>query len=233
MENISGNILPFLAPFQNYKLHTLDNQPESMDIIYSRIRDLIATSGNSALLPITDKPSIASVKAAEAIQASKNDYLTKQFEAFLNNVVNNNFDLKNEWQISLWGDIFYWRDDAKMMKEFVANGMHGLLPRLLSANSQTLEDYKGSKIYLDALGIELDTPEKVEEKNPVGRPKLNDNDVVNDNTGTSNDMGNNVSEIKMSKSVCSQHCACCGAELTSSQQYLCDDCLESIYQDRV
>jgi hypothetical protein len=50
-----------------------------MDIIYNRIRDLIATSGNSSLLPITDKPSIASVKAAEALQASKNDYLTRQF----------------------------------------------------------------------------------------------------------------------------------------------------------
>jgi hypothetical protein len=50
-----------------------------MDIIYSRIRDLIATSGNSALLPITDKPSIASVKAAQSLQASKNDYLTRQF----------------------------------------------------------------------------------------------------------------------------------------------------------
>ena len=48
-----------------------------MDIIYDRTRDLIATSGNSALMTITDKPSIASVKAAEAMQASKNDYLTR------------------------------------------------------------------------------------------------------------------------------------------------------------
>jgi hypothetical protein len=38
-----------------------------MDIIFNRIRDLIATSGNSALLPITDKPSIASVKAAQSL----------------------------------------------------------------------------------------------------------------------------------------------------------------------
>ena len=35
-----------------------------------------------------------------------------------------------------------------------------------------------------------------EEKNPVGRPKIKDDDIVNDNTGISSDMGNNVSEIK-------------------------------------
>ena len=195
MNNISANIFPFWAPFEDFKLHTLENQPESMDIIYSRIRDLIATSGNSALLPITDKPSIASVKAAEALQASKNDYLTKQFEQFLNNVINENYNLKYNWRVVLHSDIFYWRDDSKMVKELVLQGATGLLPRLLSYYDQTLEDYKGSTIYLDALDIKLDT-EDYEETNPVGRPKLEDDEIINDNTGISNDMGNNVSEIK-------------------------------------
>ena len=193
--NISANIFPFFAPFADFDLHTLENQPESMNIIYSRVRDLIATSGNSALLSITDKPSIASVKAAEALQASKNDYLTKQFESFLNNVINENYNLKYNWRVVLHSDIFYWRDDSKMVKELVLQGATGLLPRLLSYYDQTLEDYKGSTIYLDALGIELET-EDYEEKNPVGRPKIKDDDIVNDNTGISNDMGNNVSEIK-------------------------------------
>lgn len=195
MNNISANIFPFFAPFTDFDLHTLENQPESMDIIYSRIRDLIATSGNSALLPITDKPSIASVKAAEALQASKNDYLTKQFEQFLNNVINENYNLKYNWRIVLHSDIFYWRDDSKMVKELVLQGATGLLPRLLSYYDQTLEDYKGSTIYLNALDIKLDTKD-YKETNPVGRPKLEDDEIINDNTGISNDMGNNVSEIK-------------------------------------
>ena len=75
--NISGNILGFFAPFNDFELHTLENQPEAMDIIYDRTRDLIATSGNSALMSITDKPSIASVKAAQYIQAARIDYLTR------------------------------------------------------------------------------------------------------------------------------------------------------------
>ena len=212
-------------------MHSLDNQPESMDIIYNRIRDLIATSGNSALLPITDKPSIASVKAAQSLQASKNDYLTRQFQSFLNNVINNNFDLKYDWNVTLWGDVFFWRDDAKITKELVLSGMHGLLPKLLSAQDQTLEDYKGSTIYLDALNIKIETNEEVANgSNPVGRPKLNDSDIENDNTGTSNDHGNNVSEIKLSHL---SHCAKCGKLLESHENIICDECLQEVYEERL
>ena len=59
-----------------------------MDIIYDRTRDLIATSGNSALMSITDKPSIASVKASQYIQAARIDYITRQYESFLNEMIN-------------------------------------------------------------------------------------------------------------------------------------------------
>ena len=55
-----------------------------MDIIYDRTRDLIATSGNSALMSITDKPSIASVKAAQYIQESRVDYMVRQYESYMN-----------------------------------------------------------------------------------------------------------------------------------------------------
>lgn len=233
-QNISANIFPFFAPFEKFELHTLENQPESMDIIYSRIRDLIATSGNSALLPITDKPSIASVKAAQSLQASKNDYLTRQFQGFLNNVINENFDLKYTWNVTLWGDVFFWRDDVKITKELVISGMHGLLPKLLSAQDQTLEDYKGATIYMDTLDIKIKTAEEVKqelaETNPVGRPKLNDNDIENDNTGTSNDQGNNVSEIKLSASI---KCAKCGKELDYHENIICDECLQEVYEERL
>ena len=233
-QNISANIFPFFAPFEKFELHTLENQPESMDIIYSRIRDLIATSGNSALLPITDKPSIASVKAAQSLQASKNDYLTRQFQSFLNNVINESFDLKYTWNVTLWGDVFFWRDDVKITKELVISGMHGLLPKLLSAQDQSLEDYKGSTIYMDVLDIKIKTYEEQAQEtvdsNPVGRPKLGDTDIENDNTGTSNDQGNNVSEIKLSASL---KCARCGKELDSHENIICDECLQEVYEERL
>ena len=137
-QTVSSNILPFFAPFTNYELHTLENQPESLDIIYDRTRDLIATSGLSALLTISDKPSIASVKAAELIQASKMEYLTRQFEEFINNVINKEFELKNKWKITLWGDIFYIRDDFKDLKELALGGVEGVIPKMLSALDMSL-----------------------------------------------------------------------------------------------
>ena len=262
MSNISANILPFFGPFTNFDLHTLENQPEAMDIIFNRTRDLIATSGNSALMTITDKPSIASVKAAESLQASKNDYLTRQFEGFLDQFVNEFFGLKYKWKFYIWGDIFFWRDDAKMTKELFLSGMNGLLPKLLSSEGLTLEDYNSSTLYVESLGIKIESNEqKIQEKsidnqvklnkmkitsdankstsgseNSVGRPKMNDTDIENDNTGTSADMGNNVSDIKeySSKNFSYKNrCVICGAELDYEENNICDDCLETLYEERI
>lgn len=237
-----------------------------MDIIYNRTRDLIATSGNSALMSITDKPSIASVKASQAIQASKNDYLTRQFESFLDQFVNQFFDLKHKWKFTLWGDIFYWRDDAKMTKELFLAGAKGLLPKLLSSEGMSLEDYRSSTLYIESLGIKIESNEqKLQEQalnnqlttaklniasksestssGKTGRPKLDDTAIENDNTGISNDMGNNISDIKESSSSSSsvisstsysynevsdkhKYCVVCGEELDNGENDVHDMCKE-------
>lgn len=271
MNNISGNIWPFFAPFTNFELHTLESQPEALDIIYDRTRDLIATSGNSSLLSITDKPSIASVKAAQNIQASRVDYLTRQFENFLNNILKKDMNLKWEWRVSLWGDIFNRLDDIKQLKELVFSGFEGFTPKLLSALGYSVEDYKNSVNYMKALGIKIEKSwelEKMEEQNKlnikaskenakisseitktsvsntsleddkspdgtsnnVGRPSLNDNDITNDNTGTSRDAGNNSSEIKEFDSD-KQYCKICGKELNSDESVICLECLESYNEE--
>lgn len=334
-QTVSANILPFFAPFSNYELHTIENQPESLDIIYDRTRDLIATSGLSALLTISDKPSIASVKAAQSIQASKMEYLTQQYEQFLNNIINSEFGLKNKWKITLWGDIFYIRDDLKNLKELVLSGMEGLMPKLLSAVGTTLEDYRCSKFYMDALEVKIEksfdiekmekqaelnlktneelakvnadmsikiskensklnnntstntstksnktstkstktttkvsTGTKADDKksdseaglsNGVGRPSLSDSDVENDATATSKDAGNNTSDIKefsvgidgssqyqtmqtyiqipddsdIEEFLRTPQCAMCGKDLESDEEYICDECLESYFAERL
>lgn len=236
--SVSGNIFPFFAPFEKFTMHSLENQPESMDIIYNRTRDLIATSGNSALLTISDKPSIASVKAAQNIQASKIHYLTLQFENFLNTVINSNFGLKFKWKITLEGDIFNWREDAKITKELVLAGAKGLLPKLLSYEGITLEDYIGATFYIDSLGIKLETDKdkidkKTTETNPVGRPKLADDEIENDNTATSSDMGNNVSDTKDFSLDDKRMCLICGEELADDEEFICDVCLQTKYEERI
>ena len=223
-QNISGNIMPFFAPFEDFELHTLENQPEAMDIIYDRTRDLIATSGNSALMSITDKPSISSVKAQQLIQSARVDYLTRQYENFLNEMLEHNFGLKYKWEIHLWGDIFNIREDIKVLREQVVSGLEGLIPKLLSANDMSIEDYVASQNYLKAYDIKVvkvnntELTEKAQEQlnnanntiittsdsvpaeeditNPVGRPKLGDSEIENDNTAASADAGTNVSDIK-------------------------------------
>ena len=196
-----------------------------MDIIYDRTRDLVATSGNAALMSITDKPSIASVKAQQLIQAARVDYLTRQYESFLNEMLENNFGLKYKWEVHLWGDIFNIREDIKILREQVVSGLEGFLPKLLSANDMSIEDYVASQNYLKAYDIKVikvndtEMTEKAQKqaldvaktkttttttksssesdiKNSVGRPKLSDSEIENDNTAASADAGTNVSDIK-------------------------------------
>lgn len=104
---VNTNVFPFFAPFQDFELHNVDSQPEASNVIYDRVRDLIATSGNSALLSISDKPSISSVQTARMLQEAKADYLTRQFESFLNYSINENFGLNYEWNFHLHSGIFY------------------------------------------------------------------------------------------------------------------------------
>ena len=233
-QNVSNMVLPFFAPFENYKLFTIENQPENLNIIYSRLRDLVATSGTSSLLGITEKPTVAMTVAAKQLAAAHCDYLTRQFENFLNYAVNNEFNLKYDWKITLWGDIYHWRDDVKIAKELLSGGVKSVLPKILSAEDMSLEDCICTSDYIDSLGIHFN---EVEEQisNPVGRPTLDDDQVQNDNTAISKDAGNNVSEnkefsvnINLDKmSVLSENfCASCGKKLENNEEFLCDLCLE-------
>lgn len=247
--NISGNIFPFFAPFTNFELHNLENQPEALDIIYDRTRDLIASSGNSALLTLTDKPSIASVKAAQNIQASKSDYLTRQFENFLNNIINKNFGLKFTWKVFLWGDIFNKSDDIKVLKELAISGIEGVIPKLLSSLGMTLEDYKNSLDYVKILGIKIEKSFEIEkmeaqnklgiketkedikedtEEKKVGRPLLDENEIENDSSGASRDAGTNVSDIKEFK--LEKRCVKCSELLKQDEKEICEKCLDNIYK---
>src|SRR5699024_2770939 len=125
-----------------------------------RLRDLVATSGTSSLLGITEKPTVAMTVAAKQLAASHCDYLTRQFENFLNYAVNNKFNLKYDWKITLWGDIYHWRDDLKIAKELLSGGVKSVLPKILSAEDMSLEDCICTSDYIDSLGIKFDKKEE-------------------------------------------------------------------------
>ncbi len=241
--NVSSTVLPFFAPFENYKLFTVENQPENLNIIYSRLRDLIATSGTSSLLGISDKPTVAMTVAAKQLIASQCNYLTLQFENFLNYMVNNQFELKYQWKISLWGDAYQWKDDVKLARELFSNGVTSVLPKILSVDDMSLEDCICTNDYIESLGIKIvskqNTDDTNEEKNPVGRKPLADEEIENENTAISKDAGNNVSEVKEFSTLITldeieeKRCLICNNVLSDDEEYICDLCLEEKYENRM
>ena len=58
------------------------------EITLDNLRNLIATSGTSALINTSDKPSIAMIKGTQNLYETKMEYLTLQYEKFINMIIN-------------------------------------------------------------------------------------------------------------------------------------------------
>ena len=125
----------------------------------------------------------------------------------------------------MWGDN-YDKEDFKQSKELLQNGMVSMLPRVLSAKNQTLEDMKCIEDYIELLHLKyaqktqgITSQEQINNTNipvnnnssnktlvngvndtkeikEVGRTTLEENDIENDSTAASRDAGTNVSDIK-------------------------------------
>lgn len=239
---VSSNIMPFFAPFEDYKLLSLPLPPDAKEINNTALKNLINTSGMGALISTTDKPSIISVKTAQIIAESKAEYLTLQIQACINNILSKNFGLKYHYKVCIWGGSFTFEEHEKILKELVISGYTSLLPRLLSIEDQTLEDYISVSNYMNSLNIydnikpisvlskNVTSEDNIGETKTRGRKSVGDN-VENDNTATSLEQGNNVSDIK-EFSLNSHKCVKCGVDIEDGE-YLCDDCLEIEYDTRI
>ena len=230
--SLNSNVLSFFAPLKEFKLHSIEHIPNAMDISLKELRNVISTSGNSALLNTSDKPSIAMIKGSQSLQEEKMQFLTLQFERYINNLIKKELGLVFEYKFYLWGGIFSWKDDFKIVKELLISGLQGMLPRILSVYNTTLEDYQTCCDYMDVLGIVVNNNDKLEKGNSkvVGRPETDENDIENDNTAISKETGSNVSD---NKEFSSDTCIKCGEELEDDEELICDDCLEEYYSQRI
>ena len=202
---LNSNIFPFFAPLENFKMHSVDHIPNASDITLNALRNVINTAGAGGLIATTDKPSIAMIKATQYLYESRCDYLTLQYEKFINLIINKHLGLKYSFKCNIWGGVYSWRDEVKTLKELIQNGNIGFLPKLLSAYRMTLDDYKLQYDYVDVLDIykkEEKTSSngnptgKPGEKKSVGKPPLDEGDVEDDNTAASKEQGGNVSDNK-------------------------------------
>ena len=244
---VSSNIMPFFAPFTDYKLLSLPLPPDAKEINNTALKNLINTSGMGALISTTDKPSIISVKTAQQLAESKSEYLTLQIQFAINYIINKYYGLKHKYKIVIWGGLFTFRDQEKMLKELILSGYTGLLPRLLSIEDMTIEDFVSTNNYINAIdGLKYCIPmsklgpqEETNISNSSNERSISNNrgrkpvgdGLENDNTATSLDIGNNVSDIK-EFSISEHKCASCGIEIEEGE-YLCDDCLEMEYEQRL
>ena len=201
--SINSNVLPFFAPLEDFKMHSVEHIPNAMEITLDNLRNLIATSGTSALINTSDKPSIAMIKGTQNLYETKMEYLTLQYEKFINMIINKYLGLTYSYKCIIWGGTYNWRDDVKVLKEMIQNGNRGFMPRLLSAYNMTIEEYKTCYDYVDLLEIfpkeeELDITKADSDtnQNGVGRKPKEDDEIMNDNTAASIEGGQNVSDNK-------------------------------------
>ena len=203
--SLNSNILPFFAPLEDFKMHSIDHIPNATDIVLSRLRDIVSTSGTSALINTSDKPSIAMIKGTQNLYESKQEYLTLQYEKFINMIINKFHALQYSYKCIIWGGTYNWRDDVKVLKELIQNGNHGFMPRLLSSYNMTIEEYKVCCDYVDYLEIfpnvenqkQMTSPSSSNDTNEgAGRKAKEESEIDNDNTAASIEGGQNVSENK-------------------------------------
>lgn len=241
----STNTEAFFAPLKNLKLQSLNNVPNSSEIKTKAISDFISVAGEGGNIVATDKPSIAQVKTANMLSAAQYDFVVKQFKAALNNIVQECIDTDYKWKIDIFGDIFSEQNEKKFLKEMVAAGMKGFMPKLLAYEDMTVKDAKAVDYYLGAIGFYEDLTTLTQESSAklnatkttdsretetglpkqVGRPALDDDEIESDETAASREKGSNISENK--DIYAAKRCAICGAELDDDEDILCDDCRET------
>ena len=149
----STNVEALFVPVKNLKLQSIPNQPSSSDLITNATQNFIAQSGEGGILVATEKPSVAQVKGAQALEASKQDYVTRQFEAILNMLVNKHLGCEYQWRIFLWGDIYGFSEEVKRDKELWQAGATFLLPKIASAYNMTVRDTKAASLYVDSMEV--------------------------------------------------------------------------------
>ena len=233
----STNVEAMFFPLKNIKLQQLSSDVNASEIISSATENFVETVGEGGLTITTNKPNVSQIKTAQLLAASKEEYVTLQFNRVLNFILKHKLGLKYKWKIQLWGDIFSFENEKKYLKEIVASGNIALLPKLMSADGLSMTDTKAICNYLKELDFYKEfktyTTEVNQENainnstNPVGRPPMDESDVENDATAASKESGTNTVE---NRDTLSKKCPICGAELFDDQ-LVCDDCAQLIHDE--
>ena len=168
----STNVEALFVPCKNLKLQSIPNQPSSSDITTKATQNFVSQAGEGGVIVATEKPSVAQVKGAQYLEASKQDFVTRQFEDVLNMIVHKHLGCKYRWKIFLWGDIYSFNDELKRDKELWIAGATFLLPKIASAYNMSMRDAKAGSLYVQSLGIYKEFKTLTQETQQEEREKL-------------------------------------------------------------
>lgn len=209
----SKNIEAYFAPLKNFKLLSLPNVPNSSETSTNATKNFIYRNGLGGLLITTDKPSVTQIKTAQALAESEAAFVTKQYEAVLNMIINKLIGCKYKWKLKIWGGIFSFADEVKRDKELFISGGVFVLPKLASAYDMNLRDIRAVEGYIESLDIykhlktitqeEQEKMQKAQlnadlkkQSTGLGRDEIDDDEIDNENTEASKDSGLNESDAR-------------------------------------
>ena len=243
-DSASANVDTLFAPLRNMKLLNLPDVPSGSTTSTAATRNFVYRTGLGGLITTTEKPSIGQVSVAKALAEAEAEFVTLQFKAVMNLIVNKFLGCKYKWCIELWGGIFSLADEKSALKELFVAGATFVLPKLLSAYDLDVRDAKSLNRYVLSLDIykefqtltqasqekaQLKKDAEVVDKNTPGRPAVSIENIDNDNTAASKDGG---LDTKDTRSYAYRHklgtCYICHKE---SDSVICEECAAKLSEE--
>ena len=241
-DSASANVDTLFAPLRNMKLLSLPDVPSGSSTSTSATRNFVYRTGLGGLITTTEKPSIGQIGVAKALAEAEAEFLTLQFKAVFNLIVNKLLGCSYKWCIHLWGGIFSMADEKTALKELFVSGATFILPRLLSAYDLDVRDAKSLNRYVMSLDIykEFQTitqasqeqarkeqEAQAEGTKKQGRPTIAMKDIDNDNTAASKDGGLDTKDTRSYEHKLGT-CYICHKE---SDSLICEECAAKLSEE--
>lgn len=189
----------FAAPLKNMQLHQLQEVPNSNGISTAAYQQFLTKAWMSGIMSTSDKPTASMVNASQKLEPRNADLLYDQFGQCMN-IWFEDLGLESTWLFKMFGNIYIEKELNERYKNDLTVGLNYELFYKLALEDMTLQDaidmsgaVKASGVYklFENLSSTFNTPAGKQKENGEinevgekkhGRPRLDIEDVVNENT---------------------------------------------------
>ena len=153
MENNTGGVAIYAAPFKDMKLAQLAEAPNATNISSAGYEYAMEKSGMSALIPTTSDARAGVAQISLALESKYAEHIYWQIEAMMNWIIREKIKPKYEWRFRMFGDL---ASDEKARNEAKDGLTLGILPMAIqyaALNDISLLDDLSMSIAVEAMGI--------------------------------------------------------------------------------